>query len=178
MRSNLSVPLIAVFCGVFVLAQPPDFGGRGGFRGGGPGGGPGGMGQRTALLENYFLEKALCTFVVAGAKHQVICREVPVARLSANVHSVRRMLASANPDTELDALLKELGDVLIGPALAGLPADIRNLVIVPADVLNYIPFQVLPLASGGALIDRFTVSYLPGASDYKRFSVFRVFPLE
>jgi len=127
----------------------------------------------TALVEYYFLEKALCTFVVAGAKHQVICREVPVTRLSASVHRVRRMLASANPDSDLDKLLKELGDVLIGPALAALPGDIRNLVIVPAGVLNYIPFQVLPLASGGALIDRFTVSYLPGASAIRSLSAGR-----
>lgn len=56
MHSFLFQFLTVATCGVLLVAQPPDFGGRGGPRGpGGPGGfgGPGGMGQRTKLLEKF-----------------------------------------------------------------------------------------------------------------------------
>jgi CHAT domain-containing protein len=45
-----------------------------------------------------------------------------------------------------------------------LPSGVTRLVVVPAGYLNYLPFQVLPMEDGRAVIERYSVSYLPSAS--------------
>lgn len=118
----------------------------------------------AAVLEYYFLEKSLCTFVVSRDIQKVQCRDVDVPRLRQNVLRARRMLASSKPDDGMASLLEELSAALVHPQLAALPAGTRDLMVIPAGFLNYLPFQVLPLASGEPLIERYAVSYLPSAS--------------
>ncbi len=52
---------------------------------------------------------------------------------------------------------------LVGPAIS---PETRNLVIIPDDLLNYLPFEALPFSSGGRnrLIGKYTVSYAPSIS--------------
>jgi CHAT domain-containing protein len=45
-----------------------------------------------------------------------------------------------------------------------MPVGIDRLLIVPAQALNYIPFQALLLPDGRAAIEQYTISYLPSAS--------------
>ena len=51
--------------------------------------------------------------------------------------------------------------------LGGIPVlkqpGIRRLIIVPDGALTRVPFEALPLEGSGALVERFTVSYLPAA---------------
>jgi CHAT domain-containing protein/tetratricopeptide (TPR) repeat protein len=65
------------------------------------------------------------------------------------------------------AELRQAGDRLyaavfrpIEPALAG----IRRIIVIPDGALYFIPFDALPDARGGRLLDRFGVSYTPSAT--------------
>lgn len=44
--------------------------------------------------------------------------------------------------------------------------DYTDLVIVPHDVLNYIPFEALPDVEGTPLVERYNISYSPSATIY------------
>jgi CHAT domain-containing protein len=61
-------------------------------------------------------------------------------------------------------LLAQVSEAVWKPVAAKLPAGVTRLVIVPAAYLNYLPFQVLPMEDGRAVIERYAVSYLPSAS--------------
>ena len=64
-----------------------------------------------------------------------------------------------------EAHLASLHDELIAPVRHLLTG--RHLVVVPHDVLHYVPFHALPGAGGRYLIDDFTISYAPSASVYR-----------
>ncbi len=58
-----------------------------------------------------------------------------------------------------------LGRLLLGPAVAGLPAHIRHLVIASDGELHLLPFEVLrPAAGAPPLGDRFEVTLAPSAT--------------
>jgi tetratricopeptide (TPR) repeat protein len=57
-----------------------------------------------------------------------------------------------------------LGAALLDEAVAGLPAGINRLILVPDDLLHGIPFDALRLANGSQLVERFAVSRAPSAA--------------
>jgi tetratricopeptide (TPR) repeat protein len=57
-----------------------------------------------------------------------------------------------------------LGRALLDDALAGLPARINRLILVPDDLLHRIPFDALRLANGSQVVERFAVSRAPSAA--------------
>lgn len=71
-------------------------------------------------------------------------------------------LVAAGEDPE--DLSQRLGDAFLRNALALLPANVRDLVIVPDGPLHRIPFDVLRGGDGGLLADRFAISLAPSAS--------------
>src|SRR6185437_6544283 len=62
------------------------------------------------------------------------------------------------------ALAGQLGKALLQPALAGLPAGITNLVVVPDDAIWLVPFQALVLADGRWAIERYAITTVPSAA--------------
>ena len=70
----------------------------------------------------------------------------------------------AQLQTAADAHLRELHAMVIAPVRDRLHAE--HLVVVPHDVLHYVPFHAL-LDGTRHLIDDFTVSYAPSASVYR-----------
>jgi len=74
------------------------------------------------------------------------------------------LMSKAGSDQQLDPLLKEVSAMIVEPVMKALPAGIVRLLIVPAQALHYIPFQALLLPDGRAMIEQYTISYLPSAS--------------
>jgi tetratricopeptide (TPR) repeat protein len=76
---------------------------------------------------------------------------------------VRRFIGLLEGGAPADSLGRQLGARLIEPVLAGLPAAVVRLVIVPDVDLHGLPFEALRV-NGGLVIERFAVSYAPSAS--------------
>jgi tetratricopeptide (TPR) repeat protein len=77
--------------------------------------------------------------------------------------SVRRMRALVESGDDAFELRRRLGSELLGPALEGLPAGIRSLLIVPDHGLHAVPFDALVVGEREpeALVEGFTVTYVP-----------------
>jgi CHAT domain-containing protein len=69
-------------------------------------------------------------------------------------------------DTQVEASLEKLHDILIAPLLnAGfLPQQFRRWIIVPHGVLHYVPFAALPTSQGHHLIEDVALTVIPSAS--------------
>jgi hypothetical protein len=63
-----------------------------------------------------------------------------------------------------DSVLGEAGRRLLPPGLEALPPEVRTLLIVDDQGLHRLPFDVLRLPSGAALVERFAVTHVPSAT--------------
>ena len=128
----------------------------------------------TILLEYYQARGQIYACVLSRERLDV----VPVASASV-VRKLLRLLQfqlskvglgpnySGEPDRRrgaTDAHLAELYTILVAPIRDRLQAE--HLVIVPHDLLHYLPFHAL-FDGTRFLIDRFTISYAPSASVYR-----------
>ncbi len=77
---------------------------------------------------------------------------------------VARFAALVESGSEAPALARELGSALLGAVVAGLPAGIVGLVVIPDDVLHRVPFEVLRTADDRPVLERFAVSIAPSAA--------------
>jgi CHAT domain-containing protein len=82
------------------------------------------------------------------------------------VDPVRRLVLAMQARGDIRAQARSLGSAIAAPIAAVLPASVSRLVIVPSAPLNTLPFDVLELADGRRMIERFEVSYAPSASVY------------
>jgi tetratricopeptide (TPR) repeat protein len=119
-----------------------------------------------ALIVEYWLgARSLASIAISAAGTQLRFRQLTdeeIAALKELPHVLsdsKRLdwMASARPGSEV--LLKDIG------ALGN--ANLRRIVIVPDGDLGRIPFEALP-SGEGLLIDRFTITYLPFASAFRR----------
>jgi CHAT domain-containing protein len=63
-----------------------------------------------------------------------------------------------------DSLGRALGAAFLAPALAGLPATVHRLVIVPDGALHSVPFDAIRGADGRPLLERFSIAEVPSAA--------------
>jgi CHAT domain-containing protein len=118
----------------------------------------------------------LVEFVVGD--NEVMIFAISRSGLFATVETIRRVdlharvellrdLISRPGDSRWRKPAESIAKVLISPLdVAGVTDGVKNLYLVPHDILNYLPFSVLPLQSSGGgrlLIDDFTLAYLPTA---------------
>jgi CHAT domain-containing protein len=82
------------------------------------------------------------------------------------VDPVRRLVLALQANTNVRMQARLLGDAIAAPIVAMLPANVSHLVIVPSSPFNTVPFDVLEMANGQPLIERFEISYVPSASVY------------
>jgi CHAT domain-containing protein len=118
----------------------------------------------TALVEYYILSDSVVAFVVTRSASQQVLWKTNGKALRRNVVRLRTLLSDPKSGEELAPLLAQVAESVWTPVAAKLPPAVTRLVIVPAAYLNYLPFQVLPMADGRAVIERYAVSYLPSAS--------------
>jgi CHAT domain-containing protein/tetratricopeptide (TPR) repeat protein len=129
----------------------------------------------TLMLE-YYQARGQTYVCVLGREQLEIVPLGPIADLRRLVRLLQFQLSrfrigpeylnmfGAHLQTSTDAHLRELHALLIAPVRERLHAE--HLVVVPHDVLHYVPFHAL-LDGSRPLIDDFTVSYAPSASVYR-----------
>ena len=118
----------------------------------------------TALVEYCILADSVTAFVVTRVSSQQVVWKTNGKALRGNVLRLRALLADANSGEQLAPLLAQVATAVWKPVASKLPPAVTRLVIVSAAYLNYLPFQVLPMEDGRAVIERYAVSYLPSAS--------------
>ncbi|MBA3555832.1 MAG: CHAT domain-containing protein [Gemmatimonadales bacterium] len=76
---------------------------------------------------------------------------------------IRRLVAMLESGGDPSAITRSLGATLIGPLADSLPAAVTRLVVVPDGPLHRVPFDVLRLPDGRALVERWAVGLAPSA---------------
>jgi tetratricopeptide (TPR) repeat protein len=122
----------------------------------------------TTLLEYLVGGSETLLWVIDREQAQVV--RVPVARreLVRQVQAFRAAIAERKSTDEVAVLARALGERLIQPARAGIHGD--RLLIVPHDVLHYLPFGALRSSEGRWLVEEYAVATLPSASVLRFFS--------
>jgi CHAT domain-containing protein len=82
------------------------------------------------------------------------------------VDPVRRLVLALQAQSDIRIQARALGTAIASQIVAALPASVSRVVIVPSAPFNTLPFDVLELADGRRLIERFEISYAPSASVY------------
>jgi CHAT domain-containing protein/tetratricopeptide (TPR) repeat protein len=117
---------------------------------------------QTTLVEYFVSERSAFVWVVEKDKLQFVTVELAREKLASLVKDLRDSvftLGERNRFDEASALLhKQLIDPLL-PHITG-----KELIIVPHDVLHYLPFHALVGSEGRYLIERYPVYYLSSAS--------------
>ncbi len=118
---------------------------------------------RTALIEYGLLNDGLLAYVATRRSMRQARWKVSPEALGRKIRRLRVLLADATSGEEWKPLSASVSDDVWKPLHPLLPEGIRGLIIVPAGLLYYLPFQVLVMESG-RLVDSYAISYLPSAS--------------
>jgi CHAT domain-containing protein len=118
--------------------------------------------EDTALLEYFLLSDGLTVFVVTRDSVEQVAWKLDTKVLRGAVLRLRAVLADGN-SADVNEIRDQVSEMVWKPVASRVGA-VNRLVIVPAGWLNYLPFQALTHAGGTALIDRYSISYLPSAS--------------
>jgi CHAT domain-containing protein len=131
----------------------------------------------TTMLEYELLPDGITAFVIthSGAKQLNWKLDMNAFREEV-VEDLRPLFSDASSGTELKRLLAEVSRELINPVAKSLPPENSRLIVVPSGYLNYLPFETLQLPDGRALIDAFTISYLPSASTLQFLTARKISP--
>jgi CHAT domain-containing protein len=120
-----------------------------------------------ALLEYYVTSRALRIFVLTPDRVEVHSRPIRATDLSRQVRLARELTGGAtigdSPDP--DAILRRLHAELIQPVVQGGALDgVSRLIIVPHDVLAYLPFAALRNGETGRYVaEEYVLLDLPSA---------------
>ena len=119
--------------------------------------------NQTALVEYLLGEETSYAWVVSrnGIKVTELAGEAAITKAVQNAYSLLSVRPKENDDS-LDKALEQLSALIITPIADQLPA--RRIIVVADGALNYIPFQVLPLADKQPLIATREVVNAPSAS--------------
>jgi CHAT domain-containing protein/Tfp pilus assembly protein PilF len=116
----------------------------------------------VTLLEYFITNNSVIVWIVdKGAVNSV---SVPLQRkeLQAKVTAFRESISQLEELAKLNQQAQELFKSLIQPALPHIKG--KELLIIPHDVLHYLPFQALLSPSGKYLIEDYPINYLSSAS--------------
>ena len=116
----------------------------------------------TALLEYVAGHAGSPTTLFRVTRDQVTSHTLPPG--DSLTERVRTLVTLLEAGDDPRALSRRLGSELLDDAIAGLPATITRLVIVPDGVLHRVPFDALRMADGRFIIERFAVAVAPSAS--------------
>jgi CHAT domain-containing protein len=119
----------------------------------------------TTLLEYLVGDKELVVWIIDRAGMEVRRTPVDRARLAAEVRDFRAAIAARAPVPEVEARAQALYDTLVGPAQGAIKGS--RLLIVPHDVLHYLPFGALRTGNGKWLVEAYGLATVPSASVLK-----------
>jgi CHAT domain-containing protein/Tfp pilus assembly protein PilF len=123
--------------------------------------------SHTALIEYVIGRQMISIFLVTPSSVAGIPVQIKSESLSSRTELLRGLISERRPDWIEPA--RGLRKVLLDPIRSdGHLSSIRQLLIVPDGVLNYVPFAALPVSADRFLGEEFTVSYLPAAAALAR----------
>ena len=128
----------------------------------GGGGGGGGAAPRTAIVEYVTGPEGAPTTVLVVTRDGVRGHVAPAADSLAG--TIARLGAMIERGADARPLARSLGAALLDHVVAGLPAGVGRLVIVPDGVLHRVPFDALRMPDGRYVAERFAVSRAPSAA--------------
>ena len=118
--------------------------------------------HNTALIEFVVGRHSVSILLMTPASIVGIPIPVTSESLSSRVELLRDLIMQRSPDWVQPA--KGISALLFGPIQrAGYLLGIRQLMIIPDGVLNYVPFAALPTSHPRFLGDDYTIAYLPSA---------------
>jgi CHAT domain-containing protein len=121
------------------------------------------LAAHAVLVEYGLLDGEITAFVITATSAGQISWKADTNKLRQNVLLLRGLLADPQ-STEWPALLDQVSKTLLTPVAAKIPEDAKQILVVPAGYLNYLPFPALSLPDGRPLVEAYAVSYLPSAS--------------
>lgn len=115
--------------------------------------------EKTAVLSYHFSDDEMVVIFITGNNFDYHKASVNQDFFN-NADSLKTSLHSAFPDSRYmgSAVAKTMYEHLISPVEEKLK-NIKRLVIIPDDELNYLPFEALQDKSGKYLIEKFSVQY-------------------
>ena len=116
----------------------------------------------VTLLEYFVNADKLYLWVVEKDRFQFLSRSIARKDLVSKVTELRDTIYQFGEKERFNALSQELYRLLIAPAVPHIKG--KELLIVPHDVLHYLPFQGLLGSDGRYLIEKYPVYYLSSAS--------------
>jgi CHAT domain-containing protein/Tfp pilus assembly protein PilF len=127
--------------------------------------------EDETLVEYFVTDEQLAIFSLDRRGTRVAIEKMSATDLTGRVRLARDLLAAgvreqrAPTDASADAVLRGLYRTLIEPVVSaeGLGAS-RRLIIVPHGALAYLPFAALKSKAGRALVEDYSLLYLPVAA--------------
>jgi len=121
--------------------------------------------ERTTLLEYLVTEQETVVWVVDRTRVKAVRLPVPRSTLVTEVRALRNAIAEPS---SIDAVQRHAGSLherLVAPARPHIRHD--RVLIVPHDVLHYLPFAALRTPEGRWLVEDYTLATVPSASVLK-----------
>ena len=116
----------------------------------------------TTLIEYFNTESEIFEWVVEKEKFQFHRVELPKEKLSGLVKTLRDSIFALGERDKFNETSAILHKHLIEPLLPHITG--KELIIVPHDVLHYLPFHALVGSDGHYLIEKYPIYYLSSAS--------------
>ena len=116
----------------------------------------------VTMLEYFVTSSAVYVWVVEKDRVQFVSTTIPRTDLVGKVILLRDTIYQLGEKERFNGLSQELHKLLIQAALPHVTG--KELIIVPHDVLHYLPFQALLSEDGKYLIEKYPIYYLSSAS--------------
>jgi CHAT domain-containing protein/tetratricopeptide (TPR) repeat protein len=116
----------------------------------------------VTLLEYFVVRRAVLLWVVERDRLRFVNIPIDRSDLVAKVAALRDTVYQTNEKERLNSLSQELYRLLIQQALPHIRG--KELLIIPHDVLHYLPYQTLISGQGNYLIQDYPIYYLSSAS--------------
>jgi CHAT domain-containing protein len=116
----------------------------------------------TSLLEYFVTDKEVFAWVIEREKLQFQRVELPKEKLSGLVKTLRESIFTLGERDKFHETSAVLHKQLIEPLLPHITG--KELIIVPHEVLHYLPFHALVGSDGHYLIEKYPIYYLSSAS--------------
>ncbi len=116
----------------------------------------------TTLIEYFVTPRSIYVWVVERDGLRFVTVELPREKLSSLVKTLRETIFTLGEREKLNEVSGSLYKQLVQPLLPHVKG--RELVIVPHDVLHYLPFHALLASDGHYLIEKYPIYYLSSAS--------------
>jgi CHAT domain-containing protein/tetratricopeptide (TPR) repeat protein len=118
--------------------------------------------EGTTLLEYFVTEKETIVWVVERHRMEVVRLNVPRSTLVSEIRQLRLALVDLHPVDVVQRHAQVLHERLLSPVRHHVRSG--SLLIVPHDVLHYVPFPALRSAAGRWLVEDHTLTTIPSAS--------------